>query len=38
MTLFQNILFQSLQFAYLKYLTEVQAPEQKWDLGNRSMT
>lgn len=38
MALILNILFKSLKFAYLKYLAEVQAPEQKWVLGNESMT
>ena len=33
-----NVLFKSLRFAYLKYLTEMQALEQKCVLGNRSMT
>lgn len=38
MALILNILFKSLKFVYLKYLAEVQAPEQKWVLGNESMT
>lgn len=38
MALILNILFKSLKFTYLKYVTGVQAPEQKWVLENRSMT
>lgn len=33
-----NVFFESLKFAYLKSLTEVQAPEQKWVLWSGSMT
>lgn len=37
MALILNTLFESLKAAYLKYLTQVEDPEQKWILGSRSM-